>query len=231
MSKSVLKVVALSDTHGMHEQIEVPEGDVLIHAGDFCKYGDTKEVKAFIQWLTERAHKHIIIVAGNHDKCAEKKPEKIRALFENENITYLCNEAAVIEGVKFWGSPITPTFLNWHFMKNRGGPIRGVWGLIPDDVDVIITHGPPYGHGSLAPPYRTAQPKEAGCLDLLNRIREIKDESQYLYPRIHVFGHIHAGYGATQSDEFGNLVFFNVSVCDEAYRPVNKATEFMIWEI
>lgn len=225
---TALKVVAISDTHGQHRQVTVPEGDVLIHCGDFCKYGDTKEVKDFIEWLTEQPHKHMIIVAGNHDKPAEKKPRMIRELFENEHIAYLCNEEFWVDGVKFWGSPFTPTFLNWHFMRERGEQIAEVWRQIPWDVDVLITHGPPYGHGSLAPPYRTAHPKEAGCLELLKRIKQIHVASGYKNPRVHCFGHIHAGHGVTQSDEFGGLSFVNASVCTEQYQPTNGPISFVI---
>jgi len=223
-----LRVVAISDTHGMHRQVSLPEADVLVHCGDFCKYGRMGEVEDFVEWLTEQRHKHIVVVAGNHDKPAETKPTVVRDLFEKNNIHYLLSEEAVIEGVKFWGSPVTPTFLNWHFMKNRGAAISKIWDLIPDDVDVLITHGPPYGHGSLAPPYRTSFPKEAGCLDLLNRIRQIKNKSGSRHPKVHCFGHIHDGYGVTQSDEFSGLTFINAATCTERYRPTNKPIEFTI---
>jgi len=227
-TKPSLKCVVLSDTHGMHRQITVPEGDVLIHCGDFCKYGRKDEVVDFVEWLTEQPHKYIIVTPGNHDRPAERESNLVRDLFGAENMHLLLNEDVVIEGVKFWGSPITPKFLNWSFMRERGAPLQAVWSQIPDDVDVLITHGPPYGHGDLAPAYYTPHLNVAGCLDLLNRVREIKTKSDWKYPRVHCFGHIHAGHGATQSNEFGDLVFINAAICTEEYLPTNQPLSFEI---
>jgi Icc-related predicted phosphoesterase len=223
-----LKCVVLSDTHGHHRRVTVPDADVLIHCGDFCQRGTMSEVKDFVEWLTEQPHKHIIVIPGNHDKPAEKKTGKVLSLFNNSNMHLLLNQEVVIEGVKFWGSPITPTFFDWSFMRDRGAPIQMVWERIPDDVDVLITHGPPYGHGDLAPAYRTVHPKVAGCLDLLNRIREIKAKSSWKHPRVHCFGHIHAGHGATESDQFANMTFINAAICTEEYRPTNSPIGFQI---
>jgi len=222
-----LKIVALSDTHGGHGQVVVPDGDVLVHAGDYCKYGTMSEVKKFAKWLNRLPHKHKIVGAGNHDKPVEQRTAEARQIFEKNGVTLLLNEEVVIDGVKFWGSPITPTFLNWHFMKNRGEQIAEVWATIPDDVDVFITHVPPYGHGDLCPPYQTPKRKVAGCLDLLNRIREIYTKDRK-HPRAHIFGHIHDGYGVTQSDEFGLLVFINASTCTEKYHPINHPITFEV---
>jgi Icc-related predicted phosphoesterase len=227
MSKPLV-VVALSDTHGLHKHVAVPPGDVLIHAGDICKVGHMSEVKKFAKWLDKLPHKHKLIVPGNHDKAIEERLHEARQVFEKVGAWLLVNEEAVINGVKFWGSPVTPTFLHWYFMKDRGPEIAEVWSQIPWDVDVIITHGPPYGHGGLAPPYRTPCPKEAGCLELLKRIKQIHVASGYMNPRYHVFGHIHDGYSATQSDEFGGLVFINASTCNEQYQPVNRPLEFEV---
>lgn len=213
----------------MHRQVAVPGGDVVIHSGDFCRSRNSiDEVKDFARWIGGLPHKHKIVTAGNHDGAVEKSTKECRKIFEREGVTLLLNEEVVIEGVKFWGSPTTPTFLNWYFMKDRGAPIREVWEQIPEDVDVLITHGPPYGHGSMAPPYRTPHPKEAGCLDLLNRIREIQEATSGRYPRVHCCGHIHCGYGVTASDQFASVTFINASVCTEAYRPTNSPVRFEI---
>jgi Icc-related predicted phosphoesterase len=212
----------------MHRKVDLPPGDVLIHCGDFCKYGRMKEVGDFVDWLTEQPFKHIVVTPGNHDSPAEKKTAKVLGAFSHPNMHLLLNEEVVIEGVKFWGSPITPKFFDWSFMRSRGPELKAVWDQIPEDVDVLITHGPPYGQGSLAPAYRTNHPKEAGCLDLLIRLREIKNKTHGRFPRFHCFGHIHDGYGATQSDEFGNLVFINASTCTEEYKPTNEPRVFTI---
>jgi Icc-related predicted phosphoesterase len=221
-----LRVVAISDTHGHHDQVTVPDGDVLVHCGDYCKYGQSSEVKKFARWLKALPHKHKLVTPGNHDKTTEVNEAKSRRIFENHGVQLLINEEVVIDGIKFWASPITPAFLNWHFMKGRGYPIAKVWEAIPFDVDVLITHGPAYGHGDLCPPYRTPYRKVAGCFDLLNRIREIYFGSAGEYPKVHVFGHIHDGYGATQSDQFGPITFINASVCTEQYQATNPPIVF-----
>ena len=227
---SNLKIAAISDTHGQHAQVEVPEADVLIHSGDFCKYGRMEEVKNFTLWLKKLPHKHKLVTAGNHDRPVEQKPDKCRRLFEDAGVTLLLNEEVVIDGVKFWASPITPTFLNWHFMRNRGAQIAEVWEEIPEDVDVLITHGPMYGHRDLCPAYPPMQPlpKLAGCLDLLLRVKEIWTKSNGRFPKFHVYGHIHGGHGVCQSDVFGALTSINAATCTEAYRPTNQPIVFQL---
>jgi len=216
-----LKIVAISDTHGGHRSVMLPDADVLVHTGDYCKYGHMSEVKDFAKWLGKLSHKHKIVIAGNHDKPVEERTDEARKVFEAAGVTLLINEVVDIDGIRFWGSPVTPTFFDWHFMKDRGADIAKIWAQIPDDVDVLLTHGPPYGHGDLCPPYRTPCRKVAGCLDLLIRIREIYQASGGQYPKVHIFGHIHDGYGATQGDEFGGLTFINASTCTEQYKPTN----------
>jgi len=216
-----LKIVALSDTHGGHSQVAVPGGDVLVHTGDYCKYGHMSEVRDLAKWLEGLPHKRKLVIAGNHDRPVEERTDEARQVFEKAGVTLLLNEEVVIDGIKFWGSPITPTFGNWHFMKNRGPSIAKVWAQIPADVDVLLTHGPPYGHGDLCPAYTTPQRKVAGCMDLLIKIREIYQSSSGKHPKVHFFGHIHDGYGITQGDEFGGLMFVNASTCTERYRPTN----------
>ena len=227
MSKN-LKVVVISDTHGGHDQITVPDADVLVHCGDFCKYGHMSEVKKFAKWLGTLPHRHKVVIAGNHDKAVEERPAEARQVFEKNGVTLLLNEEVVIDGVKFWGSPFTPTFGRWHFMLNRGPMLKQVWDQVPDDVDVLLTHGPAYGHGDLCPPYTTPQRKVAGCLDLLLRIRELYHGSNGKHPKVHVYGHIHDGYGATQSDELPAMVFVNASTCTERYKPTNPPIIFEV---
>lgn len=220
--------VAISDTHGMHRQVTLPAGDVLIHAGDFTGRGRRAEVEDFASWLSQQPHKHKIIVAGNHDEFVETHPAEARQIFEAAGVRLLVNESTEVEGFKIWGSPVTPMFCDWHFMQDRGpDKIGQTWSKIPDDVEILITHGPAYGHGDLCPPYRTAAPKVAGCLDLLNRLRQIK-RPKGVFPRVHIFGHIHAGYGATESDEFPGTVFINAATCTEQYRPTNPPIPFSI---
>lgn len=202
---SVLRLVVLSDTHGLHGDLEVPPGDVLIHAGDLTRRGDLEEVRAFDAFLAGLEHRHKLVIAGNHDFCFERRPAAARALLRHA--VYLEDEAVEVAGVRFYGSPWQPWFYDWAFNLRRGPEIAAKWRLIPEDTDVLVTHGPPLGHGD-----RTARGDRAGCADLLERIRRVR-------PRYHLFGHIHEAYGSS-ADE--TTTYVNASTCDLAYRPVNR---------
>ncbi len=199
-----MRLIVISDTHGLHDRLEVPEGDVLIHAGDLTSHGELHEVRAFDAFLARLDHRYKLVIAGNHDFCFERRPAAARALLRHA--VYLEDEAALVEDVRFYGSPWQPWFYDWAFNLERGAEIRAKWDLIPGDTEVLITHGPPLGHGDV-----TARGDSAGCADLLERIRQVR-------PRFHLFGHIHEGYG-TSSD--GTTTYVNASTCDLRYRPVN----------
>jgi Icc-related predicted phosphoesterase len=219
--KKSLTLVLLSDTHGMHHRMEhpVPDGDVLIHAGDICGRGTAGEVHHFAAWLAGLSHPHKLVTAGNHDGPVEEDPAGFREVFATHGARLLINETVEIEGWRFFGSPWTPTFYDWHFMRDRGPAIRAEWEKIPEDSDVVITHGPAYGHGDLAPSRRGEPARHVGCFELLGRLRAIR-------PKLHVFGHIHNGHGVTMSDEISGAIFANASICTEAYRPSNRPLVF-----
>lgn len=200
--------VFISDTHGQHEKLVLPAGDVLVHAGDFTLRGTLPEVTAFFDWFERQPYRYRVAVAGNHDFLAEREPALFRQLIP-ENVIYLEDSGVSLDGVQVWGSPITPWFFDWAFNRQRGADIRRHWDLIPAGTDVLITHGPPYG--ILDEVLR--DPRPVGCRDLLRRVEEIK-------PRVHVFGHIHEGYG--QLEQNGTL-FVNASALDVQYRAVNGA--------
>jgi hypothetical protein len=130
-----LSIVAISDTHGMHAAMEhvVPDGDLLIHAGDFCGRGSAQEVRDFAAWMGTMPHRHKLVTPGNHDRPVENDTATFREVFADQGIRLLINETVEIEGFRFFGSPYTPTFLNWHFMRDRGPAIRREWETIPDD--------------------------------------------------------------------------------------------------
>jgi len=186
----------------------LPEGDVLIHAGDLTAKGTANEVQEALEWFSQvGTFRHRVFIAGNHDFLFEREPQYARSLIPL-NVTYLENSGAVIEGIKFWGSPITPYFHDWAFNRYASA-IGRHWKAIPSDTDVLITHGPPFGVLD-----RVDSAEQVGCPQLLaeivNRVR----------PQVHVFGHIHEGRGAVTLRELPT-VFFNASVCDRNYRPVN----------
>jgi Icc-related predicted phosphoesterase len=204
-----MRLVCVSDTHGYHDAMHVPDGDVLIHAGDLTKCGTLEEVRAAGDWLTKLPHKHKLVVAGNHDFLFERDPAAARALFTHA--TYLEDEAVEIDGVRFYGSPYTPEFFNWAFMLPRGEALRAKWSRIPNDVDVLVTHGPPNKVLD-----RTVHGDHAGCEALAERVAELK-------PKLHVFGHIHEGYGIRDD---GPTRYMNASICTFDYRPKNAPMVF-----
>ena len=209
------RIVAISDTHSRHNQISaLPAGDILIHAGDATNKGTLAEIVAFNQWLGTLPYQHKIFVAGNHDFLFEKSPEIARTLMTNAH--YLLDEAVVIAGFKFYGSPWQPRFFDWAFNLNRGEQLRHKWSQIPDDTDVLITHGPPHGILDGAPRGGSGIFEAVGCEELLPAVLHRK-------PRAHIFGHIHAGYGQREQD---GIQFINASTCNEQYHPVNPPLVF-----
>ena len=187
--------------------------DVLIVAGDvFDTMNPPNYARTlYYNFLTklEKTHcRHTIIIGGNHDFLLEKNPSIFRALLEEyPGLIYLENEATTIEGIKIWGSPVTPFFFNWAFNEQRGEAIRKFWKAIPDDVDILVTHGPPLGYGD-----RTERGELVGCKDLLDIVKEIK-------PKYHTFGHIHEGYGLYENDA---TTFINASIVNVRYETVNQ---------
>jgi Icc-related predicted phosphoesterase len=204
-----MRIIAISDTHALHESMAVPDGDVLVHAGDLTRRGELEAVVALNDYLGRLPHRHKIVIAGNHDFCFEREPEQCARLLTNA--VYLQDAALTIDGVRFYGSPWQPWFYDWAFNLQRGPQIREKWLLIPRDTDVLITHGPPYGHGDL-----TSRNERAGCEDLLEIVEQIG-------PRVHIFGHIHEGAGVTRNER---TTFVNASICDLGYRPVNPPIVF-----
>lgn len=199
------RIVCISDTHGRHEQIQLPEGDLLVHAGDLLRRGTLDELKRFDAWLAGLPHRHKVVIAGNHDWCFQEEPEAARAALVHA--TYLQDEGATLDGLRLWGSPWQPWFHDWAFNLPRGEPLRARWALIPDDVDVLVTHTPPAGTLDLAHDGR-----HAGCAAL-----EVALATR-LRPRAHIFGHIHEAYGHVQA---AGTLSVNASLCDMRYQVCN----------
>lgn len=203
MSKR-LRIVAISDTHNMHDMVMVPDGDILIHAGDFTNQGTPEEIERFNAFLAELPHRYKVVIAGNHDFAFERTPEEARAMLTS--CIYLQDEAVTIEGLKIYGSPWQPEFMDWAFNLPRGEPLREKWALIPEDTQVLVTHGPPAGHGDVL-----CSGLAVGCQDLREAVERVR-------PQLHIFGHIHEGHGITQNEYTS---FINASSCDESYEPFN----------
>lgn len=206
-----MRLVCVSDTHNQHAALDVPEGDALLFAGDMCGHGDMHEVKRFCRWLRDLPHEHKVVVAGNHDwpfdpSRADLENEHARRYVEWAGAHYLQDATAEVAGLTVYGSPWQPWFYDWAFNLPRDGDeIRERWAAIPDDTDVLVTHGPPLGYGD------EVERGRVGCALLAERIKEVR-------PLLHVSGHIHEGYGV-RSD--GHTRYVNASVLDRWYRQVN----------
>lgn len=209
-----MRIVAISDTHGRHGELDLPAGDLLIHSGDFCRRGTSlDEVREFLEWFAARPHAHKVVVPGNHDVIVERDPAGARALVP-PGVSFLQDAGAEVAGLRVWGSPWTPVFLRWAFMLPRGAALRARWDLIPAGTDVLVTHGPPYGHGDLARGFTGPHPRAVGCAELLAAVRRVR-------PRLHVFGHIHEGHGLTRSDELDGTLFANAASCAHDQEAMN----------
>lgn len=208
-----MRFVAISDTHGKH-QFELPEGDVILHAGDVSSRGLKAEVQRFLDWFAGLDYRYKIFIAGNHDFFFEAAAQaEIEAMIP-EGLIYLNDSGVEIEGIKIWGSPIQPWFYDWAFNRRRGPDIQKHWALIPEDSDIVITHGPVFGILD-----RTASGQVVGCEDLLQVIQRIA-------PKVHLCGHIHEAYGTRQ---VGETLFINASILDLRYTIAHAPVVFDLY--
>jgi Icc-related predicted phosphoesterase len=207
-----MKIVCISDTHSYHRKVDVPDGDILLHAGDITHRGELSIVKDFNEWMGTLPHKHKIIIAGNHDFCFENHNlDSLKAKKLLTNCTYLQDDSVTVEGIKIYGTPWQPWFYDWAFNLRRGDECARKWEQIPEDADVLVIHGPPYGHGD-----KTMTNEMVGGVQLLERI-------QKLNLKLVVTGHIHEGYGLTYE---GDTAIANASVCTYRYDPTNPPIVF-----
>jgi len=203
-----VRIVCISDTHERHEQITLPDGDLLICAGDVTANGNLVSLERFARWLQRQPHQHKILIAGNHDFCFEGNAARGESVMRTcaPDVHYLQDRGVLIDGVRVWGSPWQPRFFDWAFNLDRGPLLAEKWALIPADTDILVTHGPPFGTLDLTP-----RGDRAGCEALAARLNDLP-------VRLHVFGHIHHGYGVV---ERGHRISVNASICDKGYLPAN----------
>jgi Icc-related predicted phosphoesterase len=228
-----MRIVCISDTHSLHNKIihPFPEGDVLIHAGDCTNVGKEKEIEEFIQWFQNiKGFDTKIFIAGNHDfgfenyngiRHSNEAPWLYHLINEENlsqsNVVYLHDSEFIIEHpefsrpIKFYGSPWQPEFYNWAFNLPRNGwELEVKWSQIPDDTDILITHGPPHGCRDFIQDRYGGY--SVGCELLRFRVEQFN-------PLVNVFGHIHGAYGSALIKD---TLFVNASTCDEGYKPINK---------
>ena len=224
-----MKVTLISDTHSKHRQLssDLPGGDLLIHAGDFMNSGySSYEAEEFFNWFDKiDTYDTKVLIAGNHDRLMENDPEWASGILTGyKTIEYLQDEDLVLyydghngdfpeDNVRIYGSPWQPEFNNWAFNLPRNGEeMKARWDAIPTDTDILVTHGPPFGYHDIP----GGDSIRVGCEMLRYRVDEIK-------PKIHVFGHVHGGYGYYYN---GHTHFFNASVLNERYNYINKPFHF-----
>lgn len=190
-----MKILVLSDTHGLHRKVKIPKEhiDLVIHSGDAAHSYDVnqnkEELEDFLFWFSSLPIKHKIFVPGNHDLSLERG--KVNPS-NWEKINFLIDEMIEIEdqvaphlwdNVKIYGSPWTPPFSQkqWAYTTKRT-KIGNYWQDIPE-CDILITHGPPYGILDICE--RNGKSIEVvGDKSLLKKVKEIN-------PKLHIFGHIH----------------------------------------
>ncbi|CAK68629.1 unnamed protein product (macronuclear) [Paramecium tetraurelia] len=228
-----LTFVCISDTHSRF--IEIPQGDVFIHCGDFSTHGEYKEVEVFIDWIKALPFKYKVVIAGNHDIFLdiEKYEKQLRDRFHKryapmdhiklkeklkQSCIYLENSSVVIEGYKIWGSPYSPTipFNPWAFQVDEEDG-EEFWKIMEEGSDIVLTHGAPLGHSSYVSSYEPTE-GEWGDQALANRIKEVK-------PLYHIFGHVHEGYGMTEEN---GTKYINCAILDERYKLAEKAYVFQL---
>ena len=208
-----MKITVISDTHNKHHEVTslLPGGDLLIHAGDATSRGYSDEISDFLKWFNGLDnYTHKVFIAGNHDWGFQDRPDMCQELLKFfPKVSYLQDNLEVIgedyaTAVKIYGSPWQPEFYNWAFnLPRQGWELEVKWNGISPDTDILITHGPAWGHLDTV----RGQTGNLGCEVLSERLKSLK-------PKIHVFGHIHTGYGYKFD---GDTHFFNAAVLDEQY--------------
>ena len=212
-----MKITFISDTHGKHDLLDLPGGDMLIHAGDISGRGYLYETIQFMDWFEKQDYTHKILVAGNHDSFFQDyRRRTVELLTAYPDVSYLEDNLEIIgenyqDSIKVYGSPWQPEFNSWAFnLPRNGDELKEKWDMIPIDTDILITHGPPQDHLDMSgPPWNEPH---LGCELLRLRVDEMK-------PKIHVFGHIHGSHGYKFHE---GTHFINASVLNERYEFKNK---------
>jgi predicted phosphodiesterase len=225
-----MRVVCISDTHTMLSQVKVPDGDLLIHAGDHTFRGTQDEVQSALEDLNRLPHKHKVFIAGNHDFFFDHTAPKFyrnwsltrskttyQMMEQFPNLTYLENSSVDIEGFKVYGSPYQPWFHGWAFnfpQYDGGDAAFANWQKVPDDTDILVTHGPPAGILDWVRDVHLGDSR-AGDVKLRARIEDLLFNGPL---QLHVFGHLHESYGVIKDEQ---TTFVNAAICTRDYEPTN----------
>jgi predicted phosphodiesterase len=204
-----IKIVCISDTHSQHDSMPpLPDGDLLIHAGDWTRNGGLTETIEFLYWFRCQPHQYKILVAGNHDRLAEEQSHLFRSLIPF-NAIYLQDSGVMIDDLKIWGTPVTPEFGNWAFNRDRH-TIGAHYEAIPKDTNVLISHGPPFGirdkMADNGPHSYLGGGQNIGCGELYDILPSLTQL------RLMVFGHVHESYGTYERD---GVTYINAAQLNE----------------
>lgn len=215
------KIVCISDTHNQHDQLTLPPGDILLHSGDFTNLGKIGEIQDFFNWMSSQPYTYKVLICGNHEKEVSERDDLLIPMADSWGLNLIHNKEIEIMGLKFYGEPRSPE-CGWGWGYSPGQEAEEVWSKIPANIDVLVTHGPPYGIADSVfkrfDSWSAPRWGHLGCPALRRRVEDIK-------PRLHVCGHIHEGWGI-YPQSWGVLV--NASIKDEKYYPANKANKPII---
>jgi Icc-related predicted phosphoesterase len=205
-----MKIVAFSDIHGQQNNklarwFNNNPGDLLIFAGDL-QLNNLDDGTKFIEWIHQLPYTNKILVFGNHDG---NYIHALAYIIQNSfnNITFLNNNNTIINGIKIFGSPHSVEYGSWWFMM-KDNELADLWNKIPDDTDILITHGPPFGILDYTCDGFTTGSKTLG--EKISKLKQLK---------YHIFGHIHESYGIKR---INNITFMNVSLLNEKYQFANN---------
>jgi predicted phosphodiesterase len=194
-----MRIVCISDTHTHHRSLYIPDGDLLVHAGDFTNVGDLKDVYSFAAWLRDLPHANKVVIAGNHDFCFENDNfYSARAAIIDSGAIYLQDEGCQILSpdedfsVNVYGTPWQPWFHDWAFNLRTEEEMQEKWEMIWPNTDILLVHGPPAKLHD-----KTEEGVRTGSSTLGQRIQQIK-------PGLVVCGHIHEDRGVTEIDNEGH---------------------------
>jgi predicted phosphohydrolase len=195
-----MRITLIADTHDEHHYVRIKKTDLLILAGDYGRRNREKDFIGFADWLKAQPADHKILINGNHDRYWYRHTARANEIL-GEEILLLENESHIIDGIHIWGSPLTvPVVEGMYSNTERPEQARKlIWESIPDGIDILITHSPPFGILDEVEPG-----EHYGCKTLREKVFQLK-------PKYHLFGHIHQAYGETEIEgiRFKNATLVN----------------------
>jgi Icc-related predicted phosphoesterase len=210
----IKKFCCISDTHGIHRGLDIEPCDFIIHSGDIFRKSKIEDILDFIDWFSSLPAVYKVLVAGNHDRFIDREKLNFLKLIEDK-IFYLENSGIELEGIRFWGSPSVKWCAPYrHFAYSNEAEAEEIFSLIPENIDILITHGPPFG--ILDSENGWDGITHHGSKSLLKNVLSIK-------PKYHIFGHVHKDYGIFKNE---HTVFINSCILNNNETIVNMHNTF-----